>query len=163
MKNICFIVLAVLFSLFGCGPQQPWNPQDVAQDLANSDKTPQTATQDLAHSDKTPQTATQDLAHSNKPPQEEIRKISFDDEIKPLFQARCTACHGAMDPKINWLDEPTAIEYVKNGELYNRVWKLKKDPDKGMPQRNATGMTEEEREIIVEWINYQQAQLGSSS
>ena len=83
-------------------------------------------------------------------------KVTFDD-IKPLFETHCIACHveGASPPQIpliEWLDYNTAKSYADNGKLKERVWDLKDDPVKGMPMANATEMTEEERQQIVKWI-----------
>ncbi|MDE0118703.1 MAG: c-type cytochrome [Bdellovibrionales bacterium] len=76
------------------------------------------------------------------------------EEVKPIFQKRCTLCHGPgkMQPTSDWLDYATSKSRVDNGELFNRIWTLKDDPAKGMPMGNSTQMTDEERELIKKWI-----------
>ena len=81
------------------------------------------------------------------------QKTRFAD-VKPIFQQRCNLCHGPGKPQptTDWLDYATSKSRVDNGELFNRIWTLKDDPVRGMPQANATQMTNEERELIKKWI-----------
>ncbi len=87
--------------------------------------------------------------------QQEEPKVTFS-EIQPLFQKHCAYCHvpGAPPaiPTIDWTDYAVAKSYVDSGVLYERMWTLKDDEEKGMPLGNGLDMTEEERKQIVSWI-----------
>ena len=180
MKNKFLLLLIVLCALLACGKQQPWNPDSdksqqkkAVKDLADSDNSRQTkAVKDLAGSDKQQTKTVEDSADSddnqqtadsenladsdNSQQTETLQRVSFE-EIKPLFEKHCMLCHRVAPPIINWLDQNTAKEYVENGKLYNRIWELKNDIQKGMPLGNSFGMTEEERLKIVEWIEGESA------
>ena len=39
-------------------------------------------------------------------------------------------------PKINWVDYAVAKPYVDNGKLYEKIWTLREDEEKGMPMGN---------------------------
>ena len=129
------------------------------EDLAGSDNQQAANSENLAGSNNNQQaTNSENLAGSDNSLQAEtLQRVSFD-EVKPLFEKHCMLCHRGVPPIINWLDENTAKEYVENGKLYNRIWELKDDPMRGMPLGNAFGMTEEERQKIVEWLEGESAQ-----
>ena len=91
-------------------------------------------------------------------------QIVFSD-VKPLFEQHCISCHVVFAddfpddfPPINWLDYSTAKSYADDGSLYERIWTLRADEKKGMPQG---GFDEDEisneegdriRESIKNWI-----------
>ena len=83
------------------------------------------------------------------------QQITFS-EVQPLLQKHCVYCHvpGAPPtiPTIDWGDYATTKPYVDNGILYERMWTLREDEEKGMPLGNGFDMTEEERKKIVSWI-----------
>ena len=127
-----FLLFFALF-LIGCGQKQPWNPQEIQQSDTPSE--------------------------DNNIQQTQTPAISFN-TVKPLFEKHCISCHQAIPP--DWRDEKKAIEYAKNGELYNRIWLLKDGP-RGMPLNNSTDMTDKERQEIVKWIEAQSTQLDNNS
>ena len=129
---LLYIVLGVLLS---CNGKK--RPLSEGQKLNGSDNTLQTAdnnSQKTESADKSP------------------TSMTLFSDVSPLLEKHCMWCHGPIPPQINWLDYEVAKGYVENGELYNRVWELKDDAMNGMPQGNAFGMTEEERQQIVKWI-----------
>ena len=168
MKNRFLYILIVLSSLLSCGKEQPWNPQATAQKENPKEKAQDKAKEDepTQKSETTAQlestTQAESTTQGNHHPAGETNvetdfstKVSFD-EIRPLFEKHCMACHGVIDPKINWLDLETAREYVQNGKLYHRIWELKDDMSKGMPLGGGA-ISLEEREQIVEWIEGESA------
>ena len=100
-------------------------------------------------------TAVADPTGGEDDAQQEEPKVTFS-EIQPLFQKHCAYCHvpGAPPqiPTIDWVDYAVAKSYVDSGVLYERMWTLKDDEEKGMPLGNGLDMTEEERQLIVNWI-----------
>ncbi len=89
----------------------------------------------------------------NGAPEDNTNKISFETQIKPLFQKHCSLCHTAqMPPVVDWTDYSATKPYVDSGSLLERIWTLKDDPAKSMPLANAFQMTDEERELIKNWI-----------
>ena len=174
MKNKLLMLLIVFSALLSCGKQQPWdsnteNSEDSANNSSRAENSEDSAnnSSQAGNSEDSANNSSQagnseDSANdslqagnsedsANDSPQIEQKKVSFT-EVKPLFEKHCMICHGAVDPKINWLDQKTAKEYVENGKLYHRIWEKKADPMKGMPLGNAFGMTEDERQQIVDWI-----------
>ena len=70
----------------------------------------------------------------------------FQNDILPIFQQRCATCHNATSSIPNWLDYNTAFQY--KDQIYQRVF-----VDKTMPLNNATGMTDDERKKVADWVN----------
>ncbi len=72
----------------------------------------------------------------------------FEPTIRGIFQQRCSACHnGAGLP--DWTDYGTAS---RNGEnIVGRIT-LPSDHPRAMPPSNSTGMTNEERELVIAWV-----------
>ena len=94
------------------------------------------------------------VATSESPPP----SISFETDIRPLFEKHCMECHVEGPPAIQWTVYDESMKYVKNGELLNRVWTLKDDELRGMPIGNMykdeeeEPMTEKERVLIKNWM-----------
>ncbi|MCM2282340.1 MAG: c-type cytochrome [Bdellovibrionaceae bacterium] len=74
--------------------------------------------------------------------------ISYQD-VKPIFESRCMACHTNIAPK--WTDYNAALAYVQNGKLKLRVVTLKTMPQVGSPQ--ASAITDAERSLIGQWAD----------
>lgn len=81
------------------------------------------------------------------------KKVNFT-EVAPLFEKHCTSCHSS---------NPTDDVYkvAPNGVVFDRPENIRAMADKimtravhtqSMPQGNKTGMTNEERELIGDWI-----------
>jgi uncharacterized membrane protein len=71
--------------------------------------------------------------------------ITYTKDVKPIFERRCSQCHNANWPDKNWLD------YNKAKENKDKI-KIKVK-DKTMPPGNSTEITEEERNIIIQWVD----------
>jgi uncharacterized membrane protein len=93
------------------------------------------------------------MATAPKPAGKADRPISFS-EVQPLFRKHCTGCHSA-----NPTDETQKT--APNGVMFETPDQIKRMTDKilvrvvqtrSMPQGNKTGMTEEERILIGQWI-----------
>ncbi len=80
--------------------------------------------------------------------------VSFT-EVMPIFQSRCQSCHSAhptddvqkIAPGGVMFDTPEQIQKMAQRILVRAV------QTKTMPQANKTGITEEERALIGDWIN----------
>lgn len=73
---------------------------------------------------------------------------TFYADALPIFQARCSVCHDG-DSLPNWEDPDTAIPNAQN--IAYRVT-LTEDDAQQMPPGNATDITEDERKILVNWV-----------
>ena len=93
---------------------------------------------------------TSNIAQNTPAAAAQDQKILFSD-VKPLFEKHCMFCHNVA-PKIDWLDYQISKAYADSGKLYARIWTLRDDVAKAMPLGNAFGMTPEERQLIVKWI-----------
>jgi len=69
---------------------------------------------------------------------------SYKTDALPVFKARCSQCHNASTPKINWLEYKTAKKHSDKIKT-----KLK---DNTMPPGNATQITAEERTTVIKWV-----------
>lgn len=144
-------------------PATPENQQTVPSGTTPDHFTPPSALVGTTPSDTiinqpTPP-STPDTAGSGSPTKEPTIEttISFEADIKPLLEPLCVACHGnpavgsALGaPQIDWLDYETS----KNAKdiLRERVWDLRNDPVKGMPQHNPAGLTEDQRKLVKDWV-----------
>ena len=93
--------------------------------------------------------------NSQTPPDEEVTTVPVTSfaEVQPLFVTYCAMCHPATSPP-DWQDYAAAKAYVDNGKLYEKIWILYQSNDPlAMPLSNVTGMTEEERQQIIKWID----------
>ena len=91
--------------------------------------------------------------------------ISFAADLVPMFQAQCIACHAppysmkTVYPKVEFdvLDYQTMK--TRAGVLKERVWDLKDDTGAqgGMPMNNPAGLTDEQRQLVKNWVESAQA------
>jgi uncharacterized membrane protein len=70
--------------------------------------------------------------------------ISYTKDVKPLIQTHCSQCHNANWPDKNWLDYD--IAFKNKDKIKLRV------ENQTMPPGNFTGISKEERNIIVNWV-----------
>jgi uncharacterized membrane protein len=69
-------------------------------------------------------------------------------QVQPIFERRCYTCHAAQVQMKN-LRFDSAENVAKNAQnIYLQAVTLKQ-----MPMNNATGITEEERQLIAQWFN----------
>jgi|SRR4051812_40080133 uncharacterized membrane protein len=75
---------------------------------------------------------------------ENLPTLSFEQDVLPITQNRCVACHNASTHGRNWLDyqETYAKRFLIKQRILDRTM-----PSGGFP------MLDIERNIIVEWIN----------
>jgi uncharacterized membrane protein len=66
-------------------------------------------------------------------------------DVRPIFEKRCAQCHSSNWPDKNWMDYETAKKHKNH--IKHRV------SDQSMPPGNATGLTEEERKMIIDWVD----------
>lgn len=67
-------------------------------------------------------------------------------QIKPILLKHCSSCHNENWSDKNWLNEKVAKENAT--KIKQRVWITKE-----MPPGNFTGMQENERELIKNWVD----------
>lgn len=70
--------------------------------------------------------------------------LSYNKDIKPIFQNRCILCHNESVPERNWMDYKTAKK--KKDKIKLRI------ENKTMPPYD-NGITEKERREIIDWVN----------
>ena len=76
----------------------------------------------------------------------EADKPTFTNNIKPLVEKRCAPCHtGFIDSLPNLTIY--SIAYKKRFIIKSRVKSRK------MPPKNSTGLTDAERQTILDWVN----------
>lgn len=74
--------------------------------------------------------------------------------VLPIFQERCQSCHSSHPTDDVFKVAPSGVMF----ETYEQIGKMKEKimnrvvETRTMPQGNKTGMTDEEREIIADWI-----------
>ena len=135
------VLILFVFStgLISCGGKQRPPSDSEPSRQTGTDKSPVVAQSNPGGTAPTP---------LESPPENKVRF----EAVKTIFEERCIACHNSNAAIPNYMDFAVIKERVENGKLLKRVWTLKDDPAKGMPLGNATGMTDEERELIVKWI-----------
>lgn len=70
---------------------------------------------------------------------------SFQKDIRPIFEKRCSMCHNKeVWKERNWLDYDTAVK--NKDKILNRVWVMKDMPPSG-------DIPIDERVIIKKWID----------
>ncbi len=81
------------------------------------------------------------------------KKVSFA-EVQPIFQKRCISCHSAKPTDDVQKVAPNGIMFDKPEEIAKHADRIlvRAVQTKTMPQGNKTGITEEERELIGNWI-----------
>ena len=79
--------------------------------------------------------------------------LTYNNDIKPIFESRCVFCHTIGGPLPSWMEYQTAFQYR------NRIVYALESGE--MPLDNFTNMTESERELIYRWVR-QGAPEGSS-
>src|SRR5690606_13640203 len=68
-------------------------------------------------------------------------------ELKPVVEQRCVMCHGeALQSKSVRLDSPESLKQHAQ-TVYQQVVVMKL-----MPMNNATGLTEDERNLFAQWF-----------
>ena len=67
---------------------------------------------------------------------------------------RCTQCHSREPTDDKWTSAPNGVTLDKPEEIQNLKDKIMSRVviAKNMPQGNKTGMTEEQREVLKNWI-----------
>jgi uncharacterized membrane protein len=70
---------------------------------------------------------------------------TYTSDIRPIFERRCSQCHNASWAAKNWLDYDTAYA--------NRILIKTRVSNETMPPSNQTGMTKEERDLVIKWID----------
>lgn len=71
--------------------------------------------------------------------------VTYTKDAKPIFEKRCSSCHNANWSDKNWMDYQTAAQNKDKIKL--RV------ENQTMPPGNTTGMTKEEREKLIRWVD----------
>lgn len=91
-------------------------------------------------------------------------EVDFNEEIRPILNARCMSCHGGVKKSggLSLLTREDALQQGESGknaivpgnaeesELYKRL--IHHDPEERMPL-DAPALSEEEASIIKKWIN----------
>ena len=72
-------------------------------------------------------------------------ETTYTKDAKPIFKNRCALCHNEYMPDRNWLNYDQAFKH--------RSMIKAKMLDRSMPPGNSTGMTEDERKIIIKWVD----------
>lgn len=69
------------------------------------------------------------------------------DTVRSIIQARCLTCHSGVSAQAGVRLDADSFIRSRAGDIYLQVVQLR-----AMPQGNATGMTEAERDIIKRWF-----------
>lgn len=82
----------------------------------------------------------------------EPENISFSDDIIPIFETKCTSCHGGADPKggIDLKVYSEVKDLVDDGKLMPSITKQGEFP---MPPSAGNSLSECHIETIKTWIN----------
>lgn len=86
-----------------------------------------------------------DLGDGNDGDMQEVQ-ITFIEDILPIIENRCSLCHSEASGLPFWEDYDTLFE--KQDRVRARVFEFQ-----DMPRGNATGMTQEERQLVADWID----------
>lgn len=76
----------------------------------------------------------------------DVKPLTFEKDILPIVQVRCTSCHNPNSGLPFWEQYPVIFE--KRDRVRQRVF-----VDRSMPLNNSTGMTDHERQIFADWID----------
>lgn len=90
---------------------------------------------------------------SRKTKMEPGEKIAFSD-VMPIFKERCQSCHSSHPTDDVFTTAPSGVLFETYDQIANRKDKIMNRvvETKSMPQGNKTKMTDEERELIANWI-----------
>jgi uncharacterized membrane protein len=68
-------------------------------------------------------------------------------QVEPVIAERCASCHSGASP-------PLGVSLVTQAEIEARIDDIERQAvlTRAMPPGNATGMTEEERELLAAWV-----------
>jgi len=79
------------------------------------------------------------------------KKISFA-EAKQVFDQRCVTCHAAQPTREGFAQPPKGVMLENATQIGQHIAKIKETVGSGyMPLGNLTGMTDEERKLILVW------------
>ena len=74
-------------------------------------------------------------------------------EVQSIVQQRCVPCHSSAPTQPGYTEAPKGILLETDAQILTRRKLIGPLVDSGfMPFENATGMTEEERALVVEWV-----------
>lgn len=65
-------------------------------------------------------------------------------DVKPILEKKCGECHGSNWPEKNWSDEK--ITKQNSSKIKERL------QNKTMPPGNFTELSEEQRKLIIKWV-----------
>lgn len=71
-------------------------------------------------------------------------ELSYNKDIKLIFESRCKICHSQIWPDKNWMDYEKAKENAEKIKV--RVFDQKTMPPPSLP------MEDKERELIRDWV-----------
>jgi uncharacterized membrane protein len=75
--------------------------------------------------------------------------------VEGIFKARCLPCHSATPTQPGFMAPPKGIEFDTAERIIENV--ARTQPQllaRSMPPGNLTGMTEEERALVLSWIDH---------
>jgi mono/diheme cytochrome c family protein len=90
------------------------------------------------------------------PPAAPANRINFETEVRPIFEAYCTSCHGGARPaggtRLTFKDDADArTRLVDDDAFWDRV--ATEVATKQMPPAGRKAPTDAQRELLVEWIH----------
>ena len=97
------------------------------------------------------------LAFVTSPKEEQlddtVQKVSFT-EVQTIMNARCTQCHSEAPTDDKWTSAPNGVMFDNPETVKSMSEKImiRAVRTKTMPQGNKTNMTDEEREVLKNWI-----------
>ena len=75
--------------------------------------------------------------------------------VESILKARCTPCHSASPTHPGFMAPPKGIEFDTPQHIIDNVPRIQPPlATHTMPPGNLTGMTEEERELVLSWIDH---------
>jgi uncharacterized membrane protein len=80
--------------------------------------------------------------------------VAFE-RVATIIEQRCTPCHSANPTNESFTAPPAGIAFDTPEEIQSRAGQIEEQAvrTRAMPLGNATGMTEEERELLGRWID----------
>ena len=82
-----------------------------------------------------------------------VQKVYYD-QVQTIMNNRCTQCHSSAPTDDKWTSAPNGVMFDNPDEVKRLSEKImvRAVRTKTMPQGNKTGMTDEEREVLKNWI-----------
>jgi uncharacterized membrane protein len=83
----------------------------------------------------------------------DVGTVAFS-RVEPVVQQRCVTCHAEHPSRSGFTSPPAGVVLETPEEIQRRADDVKRVVEsRAMPLGNVTGMTDEERNLVVAWVN----------